>query len=133
RDWRTEHQGWFNKSDFGLLRYVQFLALAYLAYVVAGEGGARLRPGGTGAVARGWTVVVAQVTKVGQQSLAVFLFSMVLARFSGFVMDQLGRTTWNMTLANLAGFGLLILLAHGVTWIKGQPWRGETAKGPAKG
>jgi len=123
REWRIANTDWFNKSDFGLLRYVHFLALAYLGYVVAGPMGARLRPGGDDPASRVWAVVVRLTTRVGQQSLAVFLFSMVFARFSGFVMDQAGRTTWIMTLANFVGFALLICVAYGVAWIKGAPWK----------
>lgn len=122
-DWRIANQGLFNKSDFGILRYVHFLALAYLCWVAAGEGGARLRTAGIGALARAWEAVLAMILKVGQQSLAVFVFSMVFARLSGFVMDQIGRTTWNMTLANLIGFAALIGVAYTVAWFKSQPWR----------
>jgi hypothetical protein len=122
-DWRIGYNGLINKSDFGLLRYVHFLALAYLCWAAAGDGGARLRTAGQGAVARAWGVLLAMILKVGQQSLAVFVFSMFLARLSGFVMDQIGRTTLSMTLANLAGFAALIAVAYIVAWFKGQPWR----------
>jgi len=67
--------------------------------------------------------VVRLITKVGQQSLAVFLFSMVFARLSGFVMDQLGRNTWNMTVANFIGFAMLICVAYAVAWFKSAPWK----------
>jgi len=122
-DWRIANKGLFNKSDFGILRYVHFLALAYLCWVAAGDGGARLRAAGSGWLARAWDAVLAMILKVGQQSLAVFVFSMVFARLSGFVMDQVGRNTWNMTLANLVGFGALIVVAYTVSWFKSQPWR----------
>lgn len=123
REWRIENRGLFNKSDFGILRYVHFLALAYLCWAAAGEGGARLRAAGTGLLSRLWSGLLAMILKVGQQSLAVFVFSMFFARLSGFVMDQVGRTTWNMTLANFAGFGALIVVAYTVAWFKGHPWR----------
>jgi hypothetical protein len=122
-NWRIANQGLFNKSDFGILRYVHFLSLAYLCWVAAGDGGARLRTAGIGVLARAWEALLAMILKVGQQSLAVFVFSMVFARLSGFVMDQIGRTTWNMTLANLVGFGALIVVAYTVSWFKSQPWR----------
>lgn len=122
-EWRIANQGLFNKSDFGILRYVHFLALAYLCWVAAGNGGARLKAVGTGMLARGWDALLQMILKVGQQSLAVFVFSMVFARLSGFVMDQIGRTTWNMTLANLIGFAALIGVAYTVAWFKSQPWR----------
>jgi len=122
-EWRIANQSLFFKSDFGLLRYVHFLSLAYLCWVAAGDGGARLKAAGTRLLARGWDVLLQMILKVGQQSLAVFVFSMVFARFSGFVMDQVGRTTWNMTLANLVGFAALIAVAYTVAWFKSQPWR----------
>ncbi len=123
RDWRIENRGLFDKSDFGILRYVHFLSLAYLCWAAAGEGGARLRAAGSGISARLWTGLLAMILKVGQQSLAVFVFSMFFARLSGFVMDQIGRNSWNMTLANLVGFGALIVVAYVVGWFRGQPWK----------
>jgi len=122
-DWRIGYNGLINKSDFGLLRYVHFLSLAYLCWAAAGDGGVRLRAAGQGAAARVWRALLAMILKVGQQSLAVFVFSMFLARLSGFVMDQIGRTTLSMTVANLAGFAALIAVAYVVSWFKGQPWR----------
>jgi hypothetical protein len=122
-DWRIGYNGLINKSDFGLLRYVHFLSLAYLCWAAAGDGGARLRAAGQGVAARVWGALLAMILKVGQQSLAVFVFSMFLARLSGFVMDQIGRTTLSMTVANLAGFAALIAVAYVVSWFKGQPWR----------
>ncbi|WP_375551762.1 OpgC family protein [Rhodophyticola porphyridii] len=128
REWRMENRGWFSKSDFGILRYVQFLALAYLGYAVAGDGGRNLIVTGTGMLARLWATVIRLTTKVGQQSLAVFLFSMVLARFTGFVLDQLGRDVATVTLANLIGMALLVCVAYSVGWFKRQPWRGGPAR-----
>ena len=124
RGWRIDNTGLFNKSDFGILRYVHFLSLAYLCWVAAGDGGARLKTVGTGLLSRAWGGLLKMILKVGQQSLAVFVFSMVFARLSGFVMDQIGRTTWNMVLANCVGFASLILVAYSVAWFKSHPWRG---------
>lgn len=123
RDWRIANRELFNKSDFGILRYVHFLALAYLCWAAAGEGGARLRAADNELMARLWSGLLAMILKVGQQSLAVFVFSMFFARLSGFVMDQVGRTTWNMTLANFIGFAALIAVAYAVSWFKAHPWR----------
>ncbi len=123
RDWRIANRGLLNKSDFGILRYVHFLSLAYLCWAAAGDGGARLRTVGRGVGAQTWGGLLAMILKVGQQSLAVFVFSMFLARLSGFVMDQIGRNTWNMTLANIIGFAALVVVAYAVSWFKAQPWR----------
>ncbi len=127
RDWRLENRGWFNKSDFGILRFVQFLALAYLAYAASGAAGRNLMPSGASLGGRVWGVVVTQTSKIGQQSLAVFLFSMVFARFLGFLYDEIGRSTAVVTIGNLIGVALLLACAHTVAWFKSQPWRKKAA------
>ncbi|MBJ3775068.1 OpgC domain-containing protein [Acuticoccus sp. 2012] len=118
----------FEKTDFGLMRYVHFLALAYLAYVAAGEGGRRLA--GAGA----WGAFVRTVRRVGQQSLAVFLSSMVLAQIVGALLDVTGRTPLTIAFFNLAGFATLVVVATTVAWFKHQPWRRphQPAAGAAK-
>ena len=114
-----------NKTEFGLLRYVHFLSLAYLAWVAAGENGDRLKPSGDGLFARIWQVVLRLVTKVGQQSLAVFVFSMALARVLGVVLDMTGRAVPVVALVNLTGFAIIICVAYTAGWFKTQPWRGS--------
>lgn len=123
-DWRLDNRGWFNKSDFGILRYVQFLALAYLGFAASGVAGRNLMPRGAHMGGSIWAFVVAQISKIGQQSLAVFLFSMVLARILGVVYDVTGRTTWiEVIVGNLIGVGLLLLCAYVCGWFKSNPWR----------
>ena len=114
-----------DKTDFAILRYVHFLSLAYLAWVVAGEGGDRLRAVGEGAAARVWSVLLTVTLKVGQQSLAVFVTSMAVARLFGFVLDQIGRNFGTFALINLGGFCLLIAVAYIAAWFKSQPWRSK--------
>lgn len=102
-----------NKSHFGILRLVHFLALAYLAVHAAGPGGARLR---------GW--LVERVKTVGRQSLAVFVGGMFLAQVLGMVLDHTGRGALALAAVNLAGFAILMVLAHVVEWFKATPWKG---------
>jgi len=127
--WREALGPLIGKTDFGILRYAHFLALAYLAWAAAGEHGRRLLGGGA------WGRFVRIVQKVGQQSLAVFLTSMVLAQFSGAVLDFIGRETLTFALVNMTGFGVLIVTAYVTAWYKSQPWRGPKpaafADGPA--
>jgi hypothetical protein len=112
------------KTDFGILRYVHFLALAYLAWVAVGPRGARLvPPDGDGAAARTWRTGLAVILKVGQQSLAVFIASMYLARLLGVALDVTGRTPLNAILVNLAGMAILVAVAYGAGWFKSAPWR----------
>lgn len=105
--------GWgFKKTDFGVLRYLHFLALAYLAY--------SLFEGRTALLTKRWA---APIVTVGQQALATFLFSMTFARIAGMTLDVIGRSKLNFVLVNLAGLLTVVLVAYGVSYIKSQPWR----------
>ncbi len=123
--WRKEYRFLIAKTDFGILRYVHFLALAYLCWVAVGEAGRRiLPPQAGGALAEFWRRALAIIMKVGQQSLAVFITSMFTARLLGVALDTLGRNSlFNQLLVNAVGFAVLIGVAYGVGWFKSQPWR----------
>ncbi|QFS83483.1 OpgC protein [Roseivivax sp. THAF40] len=124
REWRSDYALLIAKTDFGLLRYVHFLSLAYLAWVAVGPRGVRLIPSDTaGLAAEAWRRVLAVIMKVGQQSLAVFITSMFLARIMGTVLDVTGRNHLSMLLVNAAGALLLVAVAYGAGWFKSQPWR----------
>ena len=123
REWRADNRQWISKTDFGILRYVQFLALAYLAWVLAGDKGNRLRVAATNALSRAWEKVLNIILKVGQQSLAVFVVSIFVARFNGFAMDVLGRDTITVLAVNGFGCGVLIVTAYLAGWFKGTPWK----------
>ena len=123
RDWRREWSFLFSKTDFGILRYVHFLALAYLAWVAAGPGGARLRRDGIAGA------VVAVVSQVGQQSLAVFAASMVLARGLGAVLNLAGGGPLAALAVNLAGFAALIAVARTAAFFKARPWKTSARAG----
>jgi hypothetical protein len=101
-----------DKTHLGVLRVVHFLALAYLAYLAAGFGGMRLArlPG------------IDIVALVGRQTLAVFLAGLWLAQTLGVVLDVIGRDVVSVTLANLGGCVLLVVVAALVDWFKGTPW-----------
>lgn len=123
-DWRVANRMWITKSDFGLFRFAQFLSLAYLAWALVGDGGSRLIATGSGIGSQIWRWVVRLLMKIGQQSLAIFVFSMILARINGFWLDQWGRdVTWHTIFVNLFGVALLVAVAYGVGWVKSQPWR----------
>lgn len=115
-----------DKTDFSVLRYVHFLSLAYVAWYVAGQGGRRLTELSDGAAGQFGRVLMSVVTKVGQQSLAVFVFSMAVARLLGFALDQVGRNAGTFALINLFGFCMLIGVAYTAAWFKSQPWKKKT-------
>jgi len=104
------------KTDFGFLRYLHFLALAYLALRIVEGREARL-------LSR-WAM---PVVTVGRNSLAVFLLSMGLARIGGMILDLIGRDALTYALINLGGMAVLIGFAYWCTLLKRQPWR-EKAK-----
>ena len=125
---RREFSFLIAKTDFGILRYVHFLATAYVAWVLGGPKGANILPSGKGTlVARAWELVLKAIMKVGQQSLAIFIFSMFLARLLGVLVDQVGRTHLSMALVNGLGFALIIAVAYGAGWFKSQPWKKRAA------
>lgn len=123
RDAREALGPLIDKTDFGLFRYTHFLAMAYLAWVIAGDKGDNLLARGTGVLARIWTVLLAVILKVGQQSLAVFIMSMFLAQVMGFAMDLTSRSTGNTLLVNLIGAIVLVATAYGAGWFKSHPWK----------
>ena len=126
-DWARDIRGvikpLIDKSSFGILRYVHFLALTYLSWVAAGDKGDNLLPRGNGTLSNVWETCLAIILKVGQQSLAVFVVSMFTARLMGFVMDITGRDTVTVLMVNLAGACVLVATAYGAGWFKSQPWR----------
>jgi hypothetical protein len=122
RDLRQVAAPLFDKTDFGILRYVHFLALAYLAWVAVGPLGVRLQR-------RGWLgAAIALICRVGQQSLAVFAASMVLARVLGAVLDLAGGGALAALAVNLAGFALIIGVARVAAFFKSQPWKTAQAR-----
>ena len=117
RDWRGSWGFLFDKTDFGILRFVHFLALAYLAWAVAG-------PAGTHLQRKGWAgAVIGLISRVGQQSLAVFATSMVLARVFGAVLSLTDHGPLAALAVNLVGFAVIIAVAHMTAFFKAKPWK----------
>ncbi len=124
RDLRKAGAILIDKSDFGILRYVHFLALAYLAWVAVGPLGIRLKQSGW----RGAAVGV--VSRVGQQSLAVFATSMVMARVLGAFLNLAGGGALAVLAVNCVGFAVIIGVAKLAAFFKSQPWK-DAARKPA--
>ncbi|MGL5114950.1 MAG: OpgC family protein [Beijerinckiaceae bacterium] len=95
------------------LRYLHFLALAYVALSLAESWRAR--------IGDGWS---RHVVKVGQQSLATFMASLFLARLAGLLLDQTGRDLVTVSVVNILGLAGVVLIAHAVGWFKSAPWSG---------
>jgi hypothetical protein len=116
--WRSSWRVLFDKTDFGILRYIHFLALAYLAWVAVGPSGERLT---STPVMR---VLASVFTRVGRQSLAVFATSIVLARVLGAILFALGSGAGPAFLVNTLGFIIIYCVAWLTDVVKNEPWRG---------
>ena len=124
RDIRQSAAPLIDKTGFGILRYVHFLALAYLAWVAVGPQGLRLRQ-------TGWAgEIIALICRVGQQSLAVFAASMVLARVLGAVLNLAGNGPLAALVINVTGFALIVGVAKLAAYFKGQPWKTTAIRPP---
>ena len=100
-----------DKTHFGILRFVHFLAIAYLAAYLVPV--ALMQDNALGKL----------VQRIGQQSLAVFMAGMVAAQIIGIALDHAGRTPVTIAMANLTGFAVLAAVALVVGWYKASPWK----------
>ncbi len=127
--WRKANDVLINKSNFGILRYMHFLALAYLAVAFVGPKGARISAGPANPVlARLWSKVLPVIVTVGQQSLAVFVFSMFYAVLLTALFDAVGRDGLSMVWVNLLGAAGIALVAYIAQWFKAKPWTKKEVK-----
>ncbi len=117
KTWRKDWRVLIDKTDFGLLRYFHFLALAYLAWLAAGFAGENLTR----------TPFMQSLTRifscVGQQSLAVFASSIVLARILGAILNEMGSGIWASLFVNVLGFFCIYAIANIAAFAKSEPWK----------
>jgi hypothetical protein len=114
----------------GLIMLIHLAALIVLLWHSVGDRARRWL------VQDAFVATVPVIRKVGTQSLAVFMVSLVLAQFLGWCMDVMSahlaeanwayiapRDVWLHASINLTGFAVLIAVAYTVDWFKKQPWR----------
>jgi hypothetical protein len=111
-----------DKSHLGLLRWVHFLALAYLMNHLFKRKEHWLQM----ALPRG-------IIRMGQQSLPIFLFCMSLSYIGGMVLDWTGRDAFSIAWVNLAGLGLMLLAAQTLAWLDSKPWKQAANHGTPAG
>jgi hypothetical protein len=101
-----------DKNHLGLLRWLHFLALAYLMVRV-------FEP------KRDWLqwALPRWIAQMGQQSLPLFLLGTMLSYIGGILLDQVGRDGFTTAWINLAGLALLLGAAQVLTWLDGKPWK----------
>jgi len=97
----------------GVLRWLHLLALAYLMYRLCHWRSQWLH-----------SPVPRAVVIMGQQSLPIYLCSMVLSYAGGIWLDHLGRDEWSAAaLVNLSGLGLMLLAGQTMSWLDTKPWK----------
>ncbi len=121
-DIHTALDYWIDKTSQGPLRYIHFMATVYIAWYFAGVSGRNL----TGPV-------VEIVRKVGTQTLAVFLTSLIAAPVLGIFIERMGHGFPIVLVANVLGIAILIAAGRMTGWFKSSPWRARhvRAGGPA--
>ncbi|EIJ41617.1 hypothetical protein BegalDRAFT_0705 [Beggiatoa alba B18LD] len=103
------------KTNFGILRWIHFLALAGLTQYLLLYWQSFFH-----------TRFAQYTAKIGQQGLALFLCSMILSYVAGMIMDYTGRHILDTILINMFGLYCLWILAYMIGWFKTVPWKNKT-------
>jgi hypothetical protein len=101
-----------DKTHFGLLRGLHFLALAYLAYSWFQRHPTHLQH-----------LPAVWLRKAGENSLLVFFLGMNLSYFAGMMLDAFGHGVMVLAWVNLGGCALLIVAAYQIAWLSTKPWQ----------
>ncbi len=104
-------------TDLHVLRYVHFLAVAYLALCLIEPVRAALPQ----------MRALSPVIRIGQQTLAVFLCSVPLSWGLGMAMDVLGHGALTVAALNLLGLAAAVAIATVAAWFKSAPWQARRA------
>lgn len=99
------------KTDLAAVRIIHFLALAYVTLSLVAPYATRLDRGPG-----------APFVRIGRQSLAAFVASIVAAEVGGFVLMVSGTGAAVTAAVNLAGFLAIFATATIVGWSKREPW-----------
>jgi hypothetical protein len=109
------------KTNLHPLRVVHFLATAYIALSLI----ERFRPD-----LMAWGGL--HIVKVGQQSLASFLLSLIFARLAGIALDVTARQPLATAAINIGALAAIIGCAWAIGWFKARPWDRRTAESRAR-
>lgn len=111
-DFRERYEALLNKSHLGLLRYLHFLAMAYLVGGLMRQYAQQLQK-----------PCFQPIIAMGQQSLPVFILGTCLSFLGGVILNDneagLAASTW----VNIAGIGLMLLAAQLLNWLDQKPWK----------
>lgn len=108
---------WLDKTHLGPLRWVYFMALAYLVTTFLRNREHWLN-----------SKAVRPIIEMGQQSLPIFIVTMALSYVGGMLLDQFGHEVAALTAVNLGGCALLLLTARTMAWLKSSPWKVQSGR-----
>lgn len=101
-----------DKSHLGFVRYLHFLALAYLvrSFMLSRQH---------------WlnTWLADKIICMGRQSLPTFMIGTGLSLASGMLLESTNGNLFDSACINLAGLGLMMLIAQLLNWLEQKPWK----------
>ncbi|MBS4053004.1 MAG: OpgC domain-containing protein [Methylomonas sp.] len=109
---REQWEPLLDKSHLGIMRYLHFLAMTYLA-----SNCLRKHPRWLQSAAAG------QFIALGQQSLPIFMLGTCLSFLGGVLLDGENPGLIDSAWVNLAGLGLMLLAAQLLNWLDRKPWK----------
>ena len=101
-----------DKSHFGLIRFLHFLAMTYLVRIFMQKHQEWLNS---------W--LAGKVINMGQQSLPVFMMGSVLSLVGGILLETSDGDVFDSTCINVAGLGVMMLFAQFLNWLDQKPWK----------
>lgn len=116
-EWRLAHEVLVNKTHLGILRWLHFLALAFLMNRLLQRNGHWLR-----------MALPRRITVLGQHALPMFVLGACLSFSGGMALDVTGRDPIATAGVNLAGLCLLLLAAQGWAWLDTKPWKMDAGR-----
>jgi len=111
-EWRLSHEPLVDKTHLGILRWIHFLALAYLMNQLFHRKAHWL-----------YMALPRWIATVGRQSLPMFLFGAFLSYLGGMALDWTDRGAFIALCVNAVGLGLMFLAAAGLSWLDSKPWK----------
>ena len=109
---REDWKPWLSKGHEGFLRYLHFLAMAYLVNCFTRTRQHWLR-----------STPARLVIATGQQSLPIFMFGTCLSCVGGMLLDGIDADLIDAMWVNVAGLGLILIAAQFLNWLDKKPWK----------
>lgn len=113
--WRENWAPLLDKSHVGLMRYLHFLAMTYLVTLFMRSHQHWLQHN-----------LAHKIIALGQQSLPIFMFGTCLSFIGGVLLDGKQADLIDSAWINIAGLGLMLLMAQILNWLDQKPWKNLT-------